>query len=55
MGLLDIFKVSQFKSEIEQLKQQNTLLQQKLDSLCFNDYESAQKAIQQLEQISLKK
>lgn len=55
MGLLDIFKVSQFKSEIEQLKQQNTLLQQKLDSLCFNDYESAQKAIQQLEQISEEK
>lgn len=50
MGFFDIFKVSKFKNEIEQLKQQNALLQQKLDGLCYSDYESAQKTIQQLTQ-----
>lgn len=55
MGFFDIFKVAQFKSEIESLKQQNALLQQKLDSLCFNDYDSAQRAIQQLQQEAEKK
>lgn len=49
MGFLDIFKVSQFKNELEQLKQQNFELQQKLNSLSFDDYDSAQKAIHQLE------
>jgi hypothetical protein len=48
MGFLDIFKISQFKSEIEQLKQQNNSLQQKLDSLCFNDYNAAQNEINRL-------
>ncbi len=52
MGFLDIFKVSQFKNELEQLKQQNFELQQKLNSLSFDDYDSAQKAIHQLEQIA---
>lgn len=55
MGFFDIFKVAQFKSEIESLKQQNALLQQKLDSLCFNDYDSAQRAIQHLQQEAEKK
>lgn len=55
MGFFDIFKVAQFKSEIESLKQQNALLQQKLDSLCFNDYDSAQRAIQHLQQEAVKK
>lgn len=48
MSFLDIFKVSQFKSEIEQLKLQNKLLQEKLDGLCYNDYESAQNTIKDL-------
>lgn len=52
MGFFDIFKVSKFKNEIEQLKQQNTLLQQKLDELCYSDYESAQRTIQQLNQLA---
>lgn len=55
MSFFDIFKVSQFKQEIETLKQQNTLLQQRLDSLCFNDYDSAQRTIQELQQESEKK
>lgn len=50
MGFFDIFKIAQFKSEIDLLKQQNALLQQKLDSLCFNDYDSAQRTIKQLQQ-----
>lgn len=41
MGFLDIFKASQYKKEAEQLKQQ-------LDSLCFDDYDSAQKEIERL-------
>ena len=41
MGFMDIFKASQYKREAEQLKQQ-------LDSLCFNDYDSAQKEIKRL-------
>ena len=41
MGFMDIFKASQYKKEAEQLKQQ-------LDSLCFNDYDSAQKEIKRL-------
>lgn len=52
MGFFDIFKVSKFKNEIEQLKQQNVLLQQKLDGLCYSDYEAAQKTIQQLNQLA---
>ena len=41
MGFMDIFKASQYKKEAEHLKQQ-------LDSLCFNDYDSAQKEIKRL-------
>lgn len=52
MGFFDIFKVSKFKNEIEQLKQENALLQQKLDGLCYSDYESAQRTIQQLNQLA---
>lgn len=49
MGLFDIFKISKFKNEIEQLQQQNLSLQQKLDRLGYNDYEAVQNAIQQLD------
>lgn len=52
MGFFDIFKLFKFKNEIEQLKQQNALLQQKLDGLCYSDYESAQRTIQQLNQLA---
>lgn len=55
MSFLDIFKISQFKDEITLLKQQNAQLQQQLDSLCFNDYISAQRTIQQLNQLSEEK
>lgn len=55
MGFFDIFNVSQYKNEIAQLKQQNFELQQKLNSLCFNDYDSAQRAIQHLNQVSNEK
>lgn len=48
MSFLDIFKTSQFKSEIEQLKQQNQALQEKLNALCYDDYDSAQKTIADL-------
>ncbi len=49
MSILDIFKITKFKNEIEQLKQQNLSLQQKLDGLGYNDYEAVQNAIQQLD------
>lgn len=55
MGFFDIFKVSKFKNEIEQLKQQNALLQQNLNNLCYSDYESAQRTIQQLTQLATEK
>ena len=41
MSFSDIFKASQYKKEAEQLKQQ-------LDSLCYNDYQSAQQEIGRL-------
>lgn len=50
MGLLDIFKVSKYKSEIEELKQQNDILTKRLNELCFDDYDAAQRIIQQLNQ-----
>lgn len=56
MGFFDIFKVSQYKAEIEQnkllisqLEQCNTDLQNKLDSLCYSDYEGAQQEIAKLQ------
>lgn len=48
MSLFDIFKVSQYKNEIEQLKQQNQDLQGKLNGLCYSDYEGAQNQIKEL-------
>ena len=48
MGFFDIFKINDFKSEIENLKKQNTDLTQKLEELCYSDYESAQKKISSL-------
>lgn len=50
MGFFDIFKVSQYKSEIETLKKQNDQLKQKLSELCFDDYDTSQRIIQQLKQ-----
>lgn len=50
MGFFDIFKVSQYKSEIETLKKQNDELKQKLSELCFDDYDTSQRIIQQLKQ-----
>ena len=50
MGFFDIFKVSQYKSEIETLKKQNDELKQKLSELCFGDYDTSQRIIQQLKQ-----
>lgn len=50
MGFFDIFKVSQYKSEIETLKKQNDELKQKLSKLCFDDYDTSQRIIQQLKQ-----
>lgn len=41
MSFSDIFKASQYKKEAEQLRQQ-------LDSLCYNDYQSAQQEIGRL-------
>lgn len=52
MGILDIFKISQFKQEIEQLKRQNNQLQENLNSLCYSDYESAQLTIKRLNESS---
>lgn len=50
MGFFDIFKVSQYKSEIETLKKQNDELKQKLSELCFDDYDTSQRIIQRLKQ-----
>lgn len=50
MGFFDIFKVSQYKNEIETLKKQNDELKQKLSELSFDDYDTAQRIIQQLKQ-----
>lgn len=52
MGILDVFKIPQFKQEIEQLKQRNNQLQENLNSLCYSDYESAQQTIKKLNESS---
>ena len=38
MGLFDIFKVGEFKAEIEQLKRSNEAANKKLDELGASDY-----------------
>ncbi len=38
MGLLDIFKINDFKSRIYELEKENKMLSEKLDSLGANDY-----------------
>ena len=42
MGLLDIFKIGQFKSEIEQLKTEKTAMQDKLSELGAADLDLCQ-------------
>lgn len=48
MSLFDIFKISKFKQRISQLENENAMLQNKLNSISFNDYETAQKIIAEL-------
>lgn len=49
MGLLDIFKIKQFKSEIEMLKSQNDELSQKLNNLGYDTYEQVRTATEELQ------
>lgn len=49
MGFFDIFKTSKFKQEIDELKLQNQILQNKLDALGYSEYEKVQKAITELQ------
>lgn len=48
MSFFDIFKISKFKQRISQLENENAVLQNKLNSISFNDYEAAQKIIAEL-------
>lgn len=45
MGLLDFFRISRIKSENEQLRQEVSVLQKKLDSLGFTEYTETQAAL----------
>lgn len=49
MGLFDIFKVGQYKTEIEQLKQENAQMHQQLQELGVFDYYQIQEKISVLE------
>lgn len=49
MGLFDIFKVGQYKAEIEQLKQENVQMHQQLQELGVFDYYQIQEKISVLE------
>lgn len=49
MGLFDIFKVGQYKAEIEQLKQENAQMHQQLQELGVFDYYQIQEKISVLE------
>lgn len=49
MGFFDIFKVNQYKNEIEILKAENAELNQKLNSLNFSTYEQSKAAIDELQ------
>lgn len=49
MGLFDIFKVSQYKTEIEQLKQENSKMHQQLQDLGAFDYYQVKEKIANLE------
>lgn len=55
MGFFDIFKISQFKAEIAQLKQKNEDLQNTLNNLCYADYAGAQQEIANLQSQALEK
>lgn len=48
MGLFDIFKISEYKQEIANLKQQNQALQNNLDSLGYKEYAQVQEVIANL-------
>ena len=49
MGLFDIFKVSQFKHQIEMLQNQNEALNKKLIDLGYSDYEQVKAATDELQ------
>lgn len=49
MGLFDIFKVGQYKTEIEQLKQENSKMHQQLQDLGAFDYYQVKEKIANLE------
>ena len=49
MGIFDIFKVNQYKKEIETLKAQNSELNQKLNNLGFDTYEQSKHTIDELQ------
>lgn len=49
MGIFDIFKINQFKSEIEMLKAQNAELNQKLNNLGYETYEQVRTATEDLQ------
>lgn len=49
MGLFDIFKIGQFKSEIEQLKAEKTAMQDKLSELGAADYYKVKEMTTELE------
>ena len=49
MGLLDIFKVNQYKNEIQRLKNENNELNQKLADLGYTDYIQVKQATDELQ------
>lgn len=49
MGLFDMFKVNQYKAEIQRLQAQNYELSQRLNSLGYSSYAQVQQATQQLQ------
>ena len=58
MGLGDIFKTGQFKTEIEELKQENTRLQNELNhtqSLLTPEMQDAQKLHELIEKLNSQK
>lgn len=55
MGFFDIFKISRFKQEIEQLKSANETLNSRLSELNYNDYKSAQEKLSLLNNQAVQK